>query len=171
MFVHFKKLDNLGDFEFNGLSHAEHTDPDTINIPLTSDEYIKWMANPGLQQQYVIEQVDGVWTLTQISQRETLPDRLLVPMEAESDEQVDVLLVLQRGTDALVHVYNQKLASDPKAKHFFFGVEADNAMNVVFEIEATGIDTETEIEYDADNLEVWIKAPLDAVTYGVKILK
>jgi hypothetical protein len=171
MFVHFKKLDNLGNFAFNGLSHAEQTDPDTISIPLTLEEYIKWMNNPGLQQFYVIEQVDGVWTLTQVSQRETLPDRLLTPMDEDSDEQMDVLLILQRGTDALVHVFNSKLSQDPKAKHFFFGVEADNAMNAVFEIEATGVDTETVVEYDPDNLEVWIKAPLESVTYGVKILK
>jgi len=176
MFVHFKRIEkpvftDLIPFTFLGVNHDEKHEGADVSIPLTEEEYVKWVMDPSLQYKYNIELVDGKWALTLLSARQTMPDIDLITIKDDDDSQYDVLLVLQQGTEALVHIYNVKMAQDPKIQVVFYGVEADDGMSALFTVKATGPDTFQTVEYDPDNVQVWVREPIVDVRYGVRIIK
>jgi hypothetical protein len=150
-----------------GLTHAEMEG--MIAIPLDQERYVEWIQNPEQINAYSPVQTADGWVLIKIEEHPVLDDVELEPLTSP-DTVMDVMLVLDTKGKAYVHIYNQQLAENPNFKAYFYGVEADDALAAVFDIEASGLDTEKDVEFDPDNIQVWIKAPMDTISYGLRIV-
>jgi hypothetical protein len=166
MYVHFKLHDQLG-YEHVGTSRSLLEDSAVISVPVTEEDYVAWIQNPGLARKLILEKDKDSYKLVTIQQKMLLPDMELLP-ESKDDQEFDVLMVLTDGT-VLVHVFNTRMSDDPKVKISYYATEAEDHTSPIFELTASGIDTIAEFEFDPHNIRIVVREPLEGITYGLKI--
>lgn len=172
MFVHFELRDN-DDPRHVGTTHSLMEEPNIVNVPVSEEEYVQWILNPALANKKVLDQQpDGSYLLIDISEKKILREQELRPWKlkpGQLDPECDVVMVLTNGS-VLVHVFNEKLATDRKAVTSYYATLDDDHSQPLFSLDVRGRDTLQEMKYDPNNIRVVLRNPIADMRYGLKIM-